>query len=201
MDSGQKSFGKIGRLVPTEKMTNVNRKLRLEKREQTLRLHSQQRFSQHPINFILLWKISNLLLPTGEVCNGEKGPGAGQGALVSSTKLYPLTTCDLILRVPPPGCLWIGHIFPESRYPHSVNEADKVLGSAAACQLLAPDEAFVGSSTRKSWFLKGKKPCCINLCWPSTATKAICWKVYFKLKWKGNILNESSCLFQFSFFD
>lgn len=63
LDSEQNSFNNLGNLVPTEKIRNTHRKLRLEEWEQTLLLHSPLRFSQHAVTFIPLWKISDLLLP------------------------------------------------------------------------------------------------------------------------------------------
>lgn len=146
-------------------------------------------------SLLLLWKIGDLLLPEQEVCSGENRPGTGQRTLRSSSVWYQLTISERILRVPLPGCIWIGHIFPESRCPLL---CEKLPARGSAAPLPALTQGFVGQSTRERWSLR-QATRCLNLCWPSPAAKAICWKVYSKLKWKGNILNESSCLFQFSF--
>lgn len=194
-DSGRQSLGNLGSFVPAEKMINMNTKPGLKKWGQTLPVHNQQRFH----SMLALWfpfgKLAIYDGPCRRYVMERRDQGLDRG---------PWRVAEYYIRcllvspswVPLPGCIWIGHIFPESRRPRSVREADRVRGFAAVCK---SPRSLCWLEHQEVLVSERQETRCLNLCWPSAATKAICWNVYFKLKWTGNILNESSCLFQFLF--
>ena len=77
LDSGQKSFGNLSSLVPTEKMINLNNSWGL--RNQTWLLKSQQRFSQCAITFFPFGKLAICYCPSRRYAMERNGQGLGRG--------------------------------------------------------------------------------------------------------------------------
>lgn len=136
-------------------MINMNRKPGLKKWGQTLPVHNQQRFHS----------MLSLLFPFGKlaICYGscrryvmerrDQGLDRGPWRVAEYYIRWQLVSPSW---VPLPGCIWIGHIFPESRRPHSVREADRVPGFAAACQI--PTKPLLARAPGSLGFWKARNP-------------------------------------------
>lgn len=77
LDLGQKSFGNLSSLVPTEKMISLNKSWGLK--NQTWLLNSQQRFSQCAITFFPFGKLAICYCPSRRSAMERNGQGPGRG--------------------------------------------------------------------------------------------------------------------------